>query len=314
MVATLREYSQVKMDFEIQVLLATYNGEKYLGEFLESLASQKDASIDLLVSDDGSTDSTLKILEQFAHQFRKFRLIEGPKQGPAENFFWLMRHADAEYLAFADQDDIWDAEHLRDSIHALREFQQLPAMVYGRVLEFGSGIRSKVWPDSKGIFNLSQICFQNYARGCTIVFNKNLLHLVNSYSPEYAVMHDWWLLLCASTYGKVVFLKEFTVRYRLHENNVIGRSRWRPMRGARTLIQGNWAPYLQILDFINFSKMVPVKVLNSEIFDCVGHLQKSKKLFLLFSPIRFRNNLLGELKIRLGFFFFSQLLFRVRND
>jgi glycosyltransferase involved in cell wall biosynthesis len=121
----------------IEVLLATYNGAAYLGAFLESLAQQVGVSIDLRVSDDGSTDSTLIILESYRESFNSLVVTAGPEKGPSENFFSLIAKAKSKYVALADQDDIWEPTHLINSIDRLASSGDVPALSFTRVSEFG---------------------------------------------------------------------------------------------------------------------------------------------------------------------------------
>ena len=298
---------------EVVVLLATFNGEKYIGEFLESLVHQKDVSITLIASDDGSTDKTLQILREYASKFNKFSLIEGPRQGPAMNFFELLRNANGKYFALADQDDIWLPQHLSKSISTLKQFDELPTLTYGPVLEFGDGISSSHWPNNHKIKNLSEICFENFARGCTILLNKKLLDCINAYQPRRAVMHDWWLYLYASTYGKTKYIDEITVRYRLHESNAVGRRKRNILQGFRSVIAGNWPPYLQLLEFKQLHDHCYRKVINSEVLDIVNTLNGSKSrriCYFFFTKNRFRQSVLGELKFRFGLILLGSFLLR----
>ena len=102
------EFQNKKKIFSVQVLLATHNGEKYLREFLESLVTQTGVIIELLVSDDNSTDGTIEILKMYEEKFASLSVFNGPEQGPARNFFSLLQKANSDYVALADQDDIWN--------------------------------------------------------------------------------------------------------------------------------------------------------------------------------------------------------------
>ena len=132
----------------VEVLLATYNGAAYLGEFLESLAEQVGVSIDLFVSDDGSTDSTLLILERYRGRFNSLIVTAGPENGPSENFFSLIAKAKSKYVALADQDDIWEPSHLINSVECLAFYEDVPALSFTRVSEFEDKPfnQSRLWP------------------------------------------------------------------------------------------------------------------------------------------------------------------------
>lgn len=122
----------------VQVLLATCNGERYLQEFLDTLVNQQGVIIDLLASDDSSSDGTMEILERSKSRFLNCLILNGPGKGPMENFFHLIKHASGDYIAFADQDDLWDVNHLRNSCLRLKDFNSLPALSFSSVSEFSS--------------------------------------------------------------------------------------------------------------------------------------------------------------------------------
>ena len=236
----------------VDVLLGTFNGEKYLAEFLDSVLNQEFVSINLIVSDDGSTDSTLGILSQYEDKFDKFTLVAGPKEGAARNYLSLSKLSTSEFIAFADQDDIWDANHLIESINRIKNEEKTPALSYCAMREFddASGITRRIWPAKDAILNLNSILLQNYARGCTIVMNRSAADLLNSVDPKRLLMHDWWTLLIVYTHGTIKFGSLPEITYRLHDTNQIGiPSRFRSrLNFLIQLSKGNWAPFGQALD------------------------------------------------------------------
>ena len=316
--STLKKYfkmaiSEVSVDF----LMATFNVEKFLSEFLDSLSTQVGVKINLIVSDDGSNDRTLEIIDYYKFKFGNFELLNGPGLGPAANFFWLMKHANSDFIAFADQDDIWLPDHLLQGIETLKQNSNIPAMTYGRVVEFGSKMNDRIWPLKDEIGNLAEICFENYARGCTIIFNKNLLEAINEYEPKHAIMHDWWLFLYASTYGRAIFIRDVTVRYRVHEGNAVG-VRSRTFRHAiNSLLIRRWPVYLQISEFVSMEGGSSKNVTNNQVSYFLNILNSSiytRIRFILLSRIRLRQKMLDEVKIRLGICFLASLLMGDNND
>jgi glycosyltransferase involved in cell wall biosynthesis len=228
--------------YQVQVLLATYNGAKHLEEFLLSLIGQSAVEIHLLVSDDASRDETLHIVERFSSSFASTKILAGPEKGPAENFFFLMSNANSykfKYFAFADQDDIWKPSHLVDSITRLMNFSDLPAMTFSRVQTLVSGKgETSILPKNLLVDISPQIIFENPAKGCTIVFNKKLLLEAKIFENHGAVMHDWWMLLIAFTFGKVIPTKDIEVFYRIHPGNFIGLGKSRFFGKVRKFISG----------------------------------------------------------------------------
>lgn len=204
---------------EVQVLLATYNGEKYLAEFLESISLQDGVKVELIVSDDGSTDQTLEILRNFKSQNPMTRIIDGPRLGPRQNFFSLLKQANAQFIAFADQDDIWMPNHLLESIRRISTRKE-PALSFAPLLEFRFKGKFKIWPRNLKVLSRQEMyIFENPARGCTQVFNRELLEIAKKVPHDYALMHDSWLINLATITGSTVSGNTPEIYYRLHRQN-----------------------------------------------------------------------------------------------
>jgi glycosyltransferase involved in cell wall biosynthesis len=296
---------------EIDVLLATYNGEKFLREFLESLLRQKNVKINLKASDDGSQDQTLEILHEYSQQFHSFKLLSGPSKGPGENFLFLLKHSTAEFAAFADQDDVWLPEHLSNSIFRLKN-KSTPAMTFASVKEFSSSVNelNRIWPTKLNIDNIANIAFENYARGCVIVLNSSAVKLINSKSPKYLIMHDWWILQVLMTCGEISFSSLPEVYYRIHNANFTKRRYPQIFSFIQTLIRGNWKPILQLqslyecygsqMDQKNQKQLL--KIIN------ISHSRKNGFIYSLTSKERHRTGRVAEIKLRFGLIFTLWLL------
>ena len=296
---------------EIDVLLATYNGEMFIEKFLESLAGQEHVNIHLIVSDDGSTDSTLEIVKRNQSNFQKLTIINGPRKGPMANFFYLLRNSSRNFVALADQDDIWNKDHLKNSIERIRN-DQLPSMTYTSVIEFDDREETrKIWPINYMGPEFPSIFFENTARGCTIVLNRHAIELINVKEPKHAVMHDWWILLLLQLYGKVRFEPVPELEYRLHENNYVGVSHLKALRFIRTIQKGSWLPVDQVREILDYPETKFQKIDTFDIEQFVGHLESN--LFIRFTRIscmkgaRFRQTFPDEIKIRLGIILFRAL-------
>lgn len=292
---------------EVEVLLATFNGERHLPKFLESLLGQKSVQIHLRVSDDGSTDRTVQILERFSKHFTSFSIAIGPRKGAAANFFSLMQSSQFQFIALADQDDFWEENHLIDSVNRLNFDHNSIAMTFSKVIETfnpedGKG---KVWPQIADAPQFHQIFFENSARGCTIVMKRDLVNLICQKSKNDVVMHDWWILLVAKACGSVIFAPTVEVRYRLHSNNVVGRGpnlllRIKSLFG--TLISGRWAPSLQLgaLQREFWHQMhLQEKCELDELFSYSELNLKDRVLKLLFSNKRYRINPWSDFLVKL---------------
>jgi len=200
---------------KVSVLLATFNGEKYLEEFLDSLANQVGVEVNLYVSDDGSTDRTLEITETFINKFKTVKLLEGPKLGPSSNFLHLLQNAEGNFFSFADQDDIWLPEKLLRSVQAIDSVDH-PCLFTSSVADFnGSQISRKP-------FRMPISIMRNNSQGCTMVFNSELRSLLLGLNGKNLIMHDWAALILAQVHGQVIFNEKPYVQYRIHQNNFIG--------------------------------------------------------------------------------------------
>ena len=230
----------------VDVLLGTYNGGKYLEEFLNSLINQQGVSINLIASDDGSTDETINILRLCKDKFLSFKLVKGPGNGAAQNYISLLHYSQNRFAAFADQDDIWDSQHLINSVDRLNSYTDIPALSYTAVREVYENMKKpeRIWPSREQTVNVYSILFNNYARGCTIVLNKSAVDLINSRTPKHIVMHDWWALQVVFAHGEVIFSEKPGLFYRIHDSNAIGvPHRWKSYRNfLKQLILGKWGP------------------------------------------------------------------------
>ena len=219
----------------VRILLATYNGEKYIEEMVESILSQDYSNWQLVLSDDMSKDRTPAILDRYAQQYpdRITHYRSGLHFGNAQGHFLhlLSQFSDAPYIMFCDQDDVWHPDKISKTLGKMKEIEKsgLPALVHtdlrvvdGSLQEMGpsfltySGIRGDR-------LDLKQLLVQNVVTGCTVMLNGALATLANTHKPEGKIlMHDWWLALIASSLGTIGFLNEATIDYRQHGNNTVG--------------------------------------------------------------------------------------------
>lgn len=210
------------------VLMSTYNGERYIERQIETILNQTECRVKLLVRDDGSSDETSSILERYKSQ-NKLSYYIGKNIGPTKSFLELIDNApDADYYAFADQDDIWLPDKLSTAIQMLTA--KLPEGANGLyfsnltpVDEKEKIIKSKLLPDKLPTDYYTLIIRCGWMFGCTEVFTKEFKDFVKKqYRPEKMVMHDLWLGLLASIYGTVIYDSNSKILYRQHQNNAVG--------------------------------------------------------------------------------------------
>lgn len=215
----------------VAVLMSTYNGELFIREQLDSILQQKDVEVKIFVRDDGSTDSTLNILEEYA---QKGQLIYTQEQNlrPAAAFMELLyRYAEqdvAEYYAFADQDDIWFNDKLKKAIDAIRNEKSSEYVLWGsNQMLYSDGKPKKLVYETMPDMSIPRLLNNNVIAGCTMVINRELAKLIVE-SPHINMeilrlrMHDLWLILAAKTVGTVLFDMKPSMYYRIHTLNVVG--------------------------------------------------------------------------------------------
>lgn len=208
----------------ITVLMSTYNGEKYLHEQISSLLSQQDVNLNILVRDDGSTDTTINILDQYQHE-KVLTWYTGKNLRSARSFLDLVSNApDSEYYAFCDQDDVWKPDKLKKALEALElQDNSIPLLYCSNYQLVDDNL--KPLPDNGHVstttFNAALV--SSCCTGCTVVFNKTLRDYLCLGIPEVIVMHDDWAhKVCLALGGKVIYDNSKTLYYRQHRNNVDG--------------------------------------------------------------------------------------------
>lgn len=236
----------------IGVMLACYNGGRYLPQQLQTLRTQDDRAFTVLMQDDGSTDGTLALLEAAAAADARFRLAEhhGQHLGAKGNFLSLMAQDQSDYTALCDQDDLWDSDKLSTLRAEMERLEALygvdtPLLVHsdsrvvdaeGRVLH-ESFFAHQGW--DKTALSLRRLMVQNNVTGCTLMMNAPLRRLVVKMGrAEQMYMHDWFIALTAAAFGHVAFVDRPLSSYRQHGTNVMGASgQGLARRGMKALAQ-----------------------------------------------------------------------------
>jgi hypothetical protein len=216
---------------ECTVVMATYNGAKYLAQQLASLQQQVAPPVRLIISDDGSADDTKEISAAFARQAAfEVVLVDGPQQGYAENFWSAARLADTRYLAWADQDDVWHPQKIQKCVAALREsaadfVAHAAAVVDSELRPLG---RSLPPYRSTRVLRAAEGNPFDAPPGLTCVFERELLSEVDwaarpiSHMHSRQLGHDLAIELIAYAFHRRVRLSENLARYRQHASNTQG--------------------------------------------------------------------------------------------
>lgn len=214
---------------KIIVLLSTYNGEKFLEEQLRSIILQRNVNLEIIVRDDGSKDSTCKILQKWQNK-GFLRWYSGANLGPARSFMHLlMQSPDADYYAFCDQDDIWLPEKLSIALDKIKDHGN-EAAIYISNLCLVDQNQKIIGYTSKERFSLTlaESLIYNPATGCTMVINRKMRDVLSLYEPSTMVMHDSWIYKVAISIGGFVYCdSQSHIYYRQHGDNLVGaRSTW----------------------------------------------------------------------------------------
>lgn len=219
---------------KIDILLATYNGEKFVKEQIESILNQTYENFNLIISDDASTDNTLNILEEYEKKDTRIKVFKKEKnKGLIDNFEFLLKNVTSDYFMFSDQDDIWKKDKIEKSINKLKE--ESSGLVYTD-LEIVDEKLNVIYPSYwkyKQIYkkiikynNFEALYLNNFVTGCTILakskYIKDILPLPRN---SKFVLHDYWTALIISAKDKISYVEEPTIQYRQHKNNRVGSSR-----------------------------------------------------------------------------------------
>lgn len=268
-----------KSEMTIDILLATYNGDKYLDAQLKSVLDQTYKHWKLIVRDDGSKDKTLKILQHYANKFPdkiKIILDNDNNIGACQNFAKLLNHSNSEYIMFCDQDDIWLPDKIKITLDKMIEVEKKipdkPILIHtdlNIVDENLNHLSNSMWKyqnlDLSFEKNIYKIAIHNVVTGCTVMINKAAKNC-SCPIPQKALMHDWWIAINVCKYGIIDHVPQSTILYRQHSDNKYGA------------IRKNLNYYLKrITNTISFSKddyifLNMIKVLNFKL---------NKKLILI---------------------------------
>ncbi len=226
--------------YKIQILLSTYNGEKFLAQQLDSLLDQDYPDFNICIRDDGSSDKTGEILTEYQSKHAKINVVFADNIGVPRSYFELVKHASGDFFALCDQDDIWLPGKLSRGLSVINKCSDPSSSLYCSALQFVDSDLKYIGTTAPPRYQcLENAVMENIATGCTVIFGDELRQLYLEAEPGKMHMHDWWLYLVASAFGNVVFDPEHLVLYRRHEDTVTGLQ----LKSSRTLmarLKGFW--------------------------------------------------------------------------
>lgn len=229
--------------YRVDVVMSTYNGEKYVKEQIESVLNNQGCEVFLHIFDDGSQDYTMEILKEYKKQYPRLITVQQNEHnlGVTNSFLRgiqtvMENNHEAQYFMCCDQDDVWNNDKIKKTLKRMKQMEQRfgeerPILVFtdasvtdDQLNELQSSFyKSQYYQINK--LDLPHLLMENKCIGCTTMINRSyepyLLQL-----PKQARYHDWWLALIAATFGNISFLPRQTMRYRQHSNNVVGGAKF----------------------------------------------------------------------------------------
>lgn len=204
----------------IDILMATFNGEKYLSEQFDSILNQTYKDWKLIIHDDGSIDNTVYIIKEYMLQYpEKIILIDDDIcTGEAKNnFAYLMQFSSSPYITLCDQDDVWFPHKLETMISLLQKYDLVMSdvIIVDEVKHLLNDSFYKLNHSKRGFLN--NLLHNSYI-GCAMAFNRKIYERVMPI-PKNIPMHDWWIGLIAEIFGSVVFTDDKLMYYRRHNTN-----------------------------------------------------------------------------------------------
>jgi glycosyltransferase, family 2 len=212
---------------KIDILMATYNGEKYLAEQLDSIINQTYHNWNLLIRDDSSTDRTLEIIQDYQKKDNRIKLLKDNKGnlGIVKNFEELLKNSESEFIMFSDQDDIWVENKLDMYLKMIEKIKNKGFMIHSDAILFDKN-KSNILKDtfiSKKAINrgLENVFFNYFVQGATILISKEIKNFILPF-PKEVYLHDRYIHLISELFFERIFVNKALIYYRQHGDNQIG--------------------------------------------------------------------------------------------
>lgn len=211
----------------ISVALATFNGERFIKEQLESIIPQLINGDEIIISDDGSTDSTVDIIKRYSQKYSYIKVYHNDKsnKGVIGNFENALKRCKNTYIFLSDQDDIWLPNKVEVIINSFNVENATLVLHNAYIFDSKNNLISNVSMKEKigSSTKLFKILIKNPFIGCCMSFKKTLLNVVLPFPNKNDIsIHDWWIGICAVKTSKVYYCDEKLIMYRIHDSNTLG--------------------------------------------------------------------------------------------
>ena len=299
---------------KVNILLSTYNGEQYIVEQLDSLLAQSYPNIEIFIRDDGSSDSTVSIINHYIkfHPEKKISFLFPPSSensGYQKSFWKLLRECpEADYYAFCDQDDIWLPDKVARGVRSLEEkSSSLPLLYTSSFAYYDNQLNySGSAPKVNTPIMLKDVLFYTPAFGFTIMINNQLRALAKTFPENLTIPHDNWCLKAAASLGEIIYDPSVTAKYRRHRKTTTFSDSSllkMTMQWIKTELFGN--EFHKMYDYNQKFLSVHGSLLPTaeyQILNLFSSNSFSGWFKRLFYPYRLRPSLGGELALRICFF------------
>lgn len=213
------------MNIRVSIAMAVYNGEIYIKEQLDSIISQLSEKDELVISYDKSTDNTWRIINSYAEQDDRIKIVVNKERGVINNFENAVKYCRGKYIFFADQDDVW----LDDKIETvIQEFQNPKVTVVIHDSFLTDKDLNIIHSSTFKLRNGSPKLINNLVRlsyiGCCLAFRSELKNIILPI-PKITIAHDWWTGSICTVFGKMAMIKKTLIYHRMHENNTTPKTR-----------------------------------------------------------------------------------------
>lgn len=203
----------------VNVLLSTYNGERFIVDLLDSLFQQRYSNIAIYIRDDGSTDSTVDLIKSRIRNNKSITFTTADNVGVTLSFLKLLANSGglSDLYAFCDQDDVWKPDKITRAVEKIMEREEPDRVLYCSRQEYvDDKLNSLGFSLIPRLVGFNNAVVENIAIGCTTVFGEAIRQLVLKGRTDNMIMHDWWAYLVASAFGEVIYDDVPSVLYRQH--------------------------------------------------------------------------------------------------